>query len=140
MDIEEILKTDFMQLTPQGGKSEKEEKQVQQLYAREKSMILSYVSYGILPLSIVGVVLVAILGLPVNNAVWWGIPFYLYTLAHIVAFVFCRKNRVALKRSGEVKDYNNVSTAFFILSFMLSFSMMMLFIGRAISPNFMLGF
>ncbi len=140
MDIEEILKTDFMQLTPQGGKSEKEEKQVQQLYAREKSMILSYVSYGILPLSIVGVVLVAILGLPVNNAVWWGIPFYLYTLAHIVAFVFCRKNRVVLKRSGEAKDYNNVATAFFILSFMLSFSMMMLFIGRAISPNFMLGF
>ncbi len=136
MDINQIGNFDFSQFSVQENK---EEVQVQ-LYAREKSMYLSYVSYGVLFLTIIGVVLVAVLGLPVNNAVWWGIPFYLYTLAHIVAFVFCKKNRTMLKRADEKKEYNNVATAFFILSFMLSFSMMMLFIGRAITPNFMAGF
>ncbi len=136
MDINQIGNFDFSQFLTD---DKKQEEQVN-LYAKEKSMYLSYVSYGIIALTLVGVVLLAILGLPKQNAVWWGIPIYLYTIAHIVAFVFCRKNRIQLKRSDKSKEYNNIATSLFILSFMLSFSMMMMFIGRAITPNFMLGF
>jgi len=137
MDINEILSFD---LTEYGNFDKKQEETKVNLYSKEKSMYLSYISYGVLFLTIVGVVLVAILGLPKHNAVWWGIPFYLYTLAHIAPFIFVKKNRRALKFAEEPKEYNNVALSFFILSLMLSISMTALFIARAISPNFMLGF
>ena len=138
MDIDEILKLDLTQYSF----TEKKEEQQQQvhLYAKEQSMYLSYASYAVLFVSLIGVVLVAIFGLPKFNAVWWGIPFYIYTLAHIAPFVLVGRNRKHLKLSDKSKEYNNVALSFFILSFMLSFSMMMLFVGRAITPNCMLGF
>lgn len=136
MDINQLGNFDLSQFMT----TEKQEEKFVDKYSKEKSMYLSYISYGVIGLTLVGVILLAILGLPKHNAVWWGIPIYLYTIAHIVPFVFCRKNRIELKRADKTKEYNNIATALFILSFMLSFSMMMMFIGRAISPNFMLGF
>ena len=136
MDINQLGDFDLSQFLTT---DKKEEQQINR-FSKEKSMYLSYISYGVIVLTIIGVVLLAILGLPKNNAIWWGIPIYLYTIAHIVPFVFCRKNRIELKRADKTKEYNNIATALFILSFMLSFSMMMMFIGRAITPNFMLGF
>ena len=133
MDINDFRLFDFTSIV----EPEKQDEGQVKLYAREKSMYLSYVAYGVLALTIVALALVLILGLPHKNAVWIGIPIYLYTCAHIVAFVFCNKNRKKLKISGEKKEYNNVATAFFILSFMISLSMMMMFIGRAINANFM---
>lgn len=138
MDIDEILKLDLTQYSY--NEKKEEQTQVVNLYAKEKSMYLSYASYAVLGLSIVGFVLVMIFGLPVHNAVWWGIPYYLYTLGHIAPFILVGKNRKHLKLSNKSKEYNNIALSFSILSFMLSLSMMMLFVGRAISPNFMLGF
>lgn len=138
MDIDEILKIDLTQYNYTEKKEETQQRV--NLYAKEKSMYLSYASYAVLFVTLIGVVLVAIFGLPKTNAVWWGIPFYVYTLAHIAPFILVAKNRKHLKLSDKTKEYNNVALSFFILSFMLSLSMMLLFVGRAITPNFMLGF
>lgn len=134
MNIDDYKLFDFTSLL----EPDKQDTGPVKLYAREKSMYLSYVAYGVIALTVVVLGLVLGLGLPHKNAVWLGIPIYLYTVAHIVAFVFCKKNRKKLKLSDETKEYNNVATALFMLSFMISLSLMMMFIGRAISPNFML--
>lgn len=139
MDINDILNQDFMGLATKEQKNDENQVKVD-LYSKQKSMYISYFSYVAVLVSLVGVVLVAVLGLPQNNAVLWGIPSYLYTLAHIVPFILIKKNRRKLKFADESKEYSNVSISMFLLSFMLSFSVMMMFIGRAISPTFMLGF
>lgn len=133
MDINDFRLFDLTSIV----EPEKQDAGQVKLYAREKSMYLSYVAYGVLALTVVALAMILIFGLPHKYAVWWGIPIYLYTCAHVVAFVFCKKNRKKLKISGEKKEYNNIATSFFILSFMLSLSMMMMFIGRAINANFM---
>ena len=119
--------------------NKKEESQQVNLYAKEKSIYLSWASYCVIALTVIAVILVSVLGLPAKNAVWWGIPIYLYTIGHIVALVFCNKNRKILKRTKDKKEYNNVATALFILSFMLSLSLMAMFIVKAVAPNIMLG-
>lgn len=134
MDINDFRLFDFAPLL----EGEKQDAGQVKLYAREKSMYLSYVAYGVIALTIIMAGLILWLGLPHENAVWWGIPVYLYSCAHVVAFMFCKKNRKNLKISGENKEYNNVATALFLLSFMISLSFALMFVGRAISPTFMM--
>ncbi len=134
MDINDFRLFDFAPLL----EAEKQDAGQVKLYAREKSMYLSYVAYGVIALTIIMAGLILWLGLPHENAVWWGIPVYLYSCAHVVAFMFCKKNRKNLKISGEKKEYNNVATALFLLSFMISLSFALMFVGRAISPTFMM--
>lgn len=134
MDINDFKLFDFSEML----QPEKQEMGGVKLYAKEKSMYLSYASYCVIAVTMIVFALVLIFKLPHNNVLWWGVPVYLYTVAHISTFVLCRKNRKKLKISAETKEYNNIATALFVLSFMLSISLSLIFIGRAINPNFMI--